>query len=105
MCSCWPAQRKKGSDVFLLVLIFIVDKEVLEIEQKVFPASSDGKQALIEVYQGMLLFQAWEHIALSRALVETAAQCVTFPTKEKSSAATIAFQPVDKAVLPAEVRA
>lgn len=40
-----------------------------------------------------------------RAVVETAALCVTFSATEKSSTAAIAAQPRDKPALPAEARA
>lgn len=91
--------------MWLLVLICRVDKEVLETEQKVFPASSDGKQAVIEVYQVNTVVPGLRRDCSGRALVETAAPCVTFSATEKSSAAANATQPMDKPALPAEPRA
>lgn len=42
-----------------------MDKEVLETEQKEFTVSSDGKQVVVEVYQGHIVLPGQEQIALT----------------------------------------
>lgn len=60
-----PHEGKGQKCAFFCVLICRVDKEVLETEQKEFKVSSDGKQVVVEVYQGHIVLPGWEQIALA----------------------------------------
>lgn len=73
-----------------------VGKEVLETEQKVFPASSDGKQEVVEVYQlrfikvylGLLMAELLNHSSLCGLPSNREEQCWSSYISAKGQSST-----------------